>query len=175
MRQEKQQQAGAFAMQRQSRLMKQAKNLCGNDADAEDLVQETILRFIQEFGDKENLPPIPSGEAWLVRTLSNLFFGQCRKLRARVNGARDPALSMEAREADPAPAYDAITSEQFSEALGTLKPKIRETFELRAAGLTYEDIANQLGVPVGTVKKRLHDARKRLREYLQTFLTHGAP
>lgn len=163
-------------MQRQSRLMGQAMNLCGgNPTDAEDLVQETILRFIQQFGDKEDLPPAPTGEAWLVRTLFNLFIGQCRRLRAREKGARDPALSMEAREAAPAPAYDAITSEQFSEALGTLKPKIRETFELRAAGLKYEEIADRLGIPVGTVKKRLHDARKRLREYLQTFLTPGAP
>lgn len=162
-------------MQRQARLMGQAMNLCGDPNDAEDLVQETILRFIQEFGDKDNLPPVSSGEAWLVKTLSNLFFSQCRKLRTRVNGAKDPALSAEAREPAPPPTYASITSEQFSEALGTLSPKIRETFELRAAEMKYEDIASTLGIPVGTVKKRLHDARTKLREYLQTFLTPGNP
>ncbi len=155
--------------------MAQAMNLSGDPNDAEDLVQETILRFIQEFGKKDNLPPMPSGEAWLVKTLHNLFISQCRKLKARANGAKDPALSAEAREAAPAPAYDSITSEQFSEALGTLSPKIRETFELRAAGMKYEDIASLQGIPVGTVKKRLHDARTKLREYLQTFLTPGNP
>lgn len=162
-------------MQRQARLMGQAMNLCGDSSDAEDLVQETILRFIQQFGDKDDLPPVASGEAWLVRTLSNLFFSQCRKLRARVNGARDPALSAEARQAAPPPVYASITSEQFSEALGTLSPKIRETYDLRADGMKYEDIASLQGIPVGTVKKRLHDARTKLREYLQTFLTPGTP
>ncbi|WP_158623833.1 RNA polymerase sigma factor [Corallococcus llansteffanensis] len=162
-------------MQRQSRLMAQAMNLCGDETDAEDLVQEVILRFIQEFGKKEALPSVPSGEAWLVRTLSNLFFGQCRRLRTRVNGARDPALSEEARESAPAPAYEAITSEQFSEALASLSPKIRETFALREGGKKYEEIATLLGIPVGTVKKRLHDARTKLREYLQTFLLPGVP
>ncbi|NTX54912.1 RNA polymerase sigma factor [Myxococcus sp. CA039A] len=175
MRQEKQQQAGAFAMQRQARLMAQAMNLCGDETDAEDLVQEVILRFIQEFGRKENLPSAPSGEAWLVRTLANLFFGQCRRLRTRMNGARDPALSAEALDVEPPPAYEAITSEQFSEALDSLSPKIRETHDLRAAGRKYEEIATLLGIPVGTVKKRLHDARTKLREYLQTFLTPGVP
>jgi RNA polymerase sigma-70 factor (ECF subfamily) len=175
MRQERQHQAGAFAMQRQSRLMGQAMNLCGDPNDAEDLVQETVLRFIEEFGKRDILPHTPTCEAWLVKTLSNLFFGQCRKLRTQVNGARDPALSPEAREAAPAPTYETITSEQFAEALGTLSPKIRETWELRAAGKKYEEIAELLQIPVGTVKKRLHDARTKLREYLQTFLTPGAP
>jgi RNA polymerase sigma factor (sigma-70 family) len=175
MRQERQHHAGAFAMQRQSRLMAQAMNLCGDETDAKDLVQEVILRFMQEFSKKDPFPPAPIGEAWLVKTLSNLFLGQCRRLRARMNGARDLALSAEAREAAPAPAYESITSEQFSEALATLSPKLRETLKLREAGKKYEEIASLLGIPVGTVKKRLHDARTQLREYLQTFLPPGIP
>lgn len=175
MRQERQQQAGAFAMQRQSRLMGQAVKLCGDAIDAEDLVQEVIARFIQEFSKKDHFPPDPIGEAWLVRTLSNLFYGQCKKLRTQANRALDPTLRAEDQQAAPAPAYATITSEQFSEALASLSPKLRETFELRRAGKKYEEIASLLGIPVGTVKKRLHDARMQLREYLETFLPPGAP
>jgi RNA polymerase sigma-70 factor (ECF subfamily) len=141
--------------------------------DAEDLVQEVILRFMEEFGGKTQLPVVPAGEAWLVTTLSHLFYDQCSRARTRVNGAQDPALSAEAREAAPLPASGAITSEQFSEARSALSPKLRETYELYAAGKKYEDIARLLGIPVGTVKKRLHDARAQLRERLQTFLTPG--
>lgn len=175
MRQERQHQAGAFAMQRQSRLMGQAMKMCGDSDEAEDLVQEVILRFIEEFSTRDMLPQAPTCEAWLVRTLSNLFFGQCRRLRIQVKGARDPALSPEAREAAPAPTYENITSEQFAEALSSLSAKIRGTWELRAAGKKYEEIAELLQIPVGTVKKRLHGARTKLREYLQTFLTPGEP
>ncbi|WP_224371722.1 RNA polymerase sigma factor [Hyalangium versicolor] len=162
-------------MARRDRLLGQAKKLCANPTDAEDLVQEVIVRFIEEFGDKPHLPAEASCEAWLVKTLTHQFYTQCRRQRTRQNRALDPALSEHAREATPIPAYDAITSEQFSEARDTLSPKLHETYELHAAGIKYEEIARRLEVPVGTVKKRLHDARSRLRKYLQNFLKPGPP
>lgn len=153
--------------------MAKAIHLCGNATDAEDLVQEVILRFIEEFGNNPHLPAGPSGEAWLVKTLSHLFFDQCRRRRTRANGAQDPGLSEQAQEVAPPPAYDDITPEQLSEARDALSPTIRETYELHAAGTKYADIARLQGVPLGTVKKRLHSARAKLREYLQNFLQPG--
>ncbi len=163
--------AGAFATQQRAWLLAKARNMCRNATDAEDLVQETILRFIQTFERAEPLPTERACAAWLVTTLTNLFYMQCRKQRVQEQSARDPLLSEEAvvTPEPPTPgAGDTVTNEQFAQALQKLSPKVRTTFEMHAAGKKYQDIANSLGVPVGTVAKRLHDARAKLREVLQS-------
>jgi RNA polymerase sigma-70 factor (ECF subfamily) len=139
-------------------------------------VQETILRFIKAFEPVATLPSERACEAWLVTTLTHLFYDHCRKLRVRAQGAQDPLLSAEAeavQEPDSRPVYDTVSDEQFSQALQALSPKIRATFELHAAGKKYQDIAQDLGIPVGTVAKRLHDARAKLRDILQQLTTSG--
>jgi RNA polymerase sigma-70 factor (ECF subfamily) len=175
MRQEMQQQAGAFAEQRRPLLWRMAMKLCHDKDEAADLVQEAITRFIQKFGAQRSLPPVPRAEAWLVKTLSNEYINRCRRLRTQERGTRDPALSAEAREVEPPPAYASITSEQLSAARSTLTPKMREAYDLQVADMKYEDIAAELRIPLGTVKKRLHDARAKLRAYLKIFLTPGEP
>jgi RNA polymerase sigma-70 factor (ECF subfamily) len=163
--------AGAFATQHRAWLLAKARNMCRNATDAEDLVQETLLRFIQTFEKLEALPPERTCAAWLVTTVTNLFYMQCRKQRVQAQGARDPLLSEEAVvELEPAAPQsgDTLSQEQFAEALQKLSPKIRVTFELHAAGKKYQEIAQSLGVPVGTVAKRLYDARAKLREFLQS-------
>ncbi|WP_257462223.1 RNA polymerase sigma factor [Archangium lipolyticum] len=170
------QRAGEFATRYRAWLLAQAHNLCRNATDAEDLVQDALLRFIQTFGQLEALPNERSCEAWLVTTLTHLFYDQCRRRRVQAQGAKDPHLSNEvvvAHEPDSRPVYDSLTDAQFSEALQTLSPKIRATFELHAAGKKYQDIARSLGIPVGTVSKRLHDARARLREFLLRHIQSG--
>jgi RNA polymerase sigma-70 factor (ECF subfamily) len=163
--------AGAFATQQRAWLLAKARNMCRNATDAEDLVQEALLRFIQNFERAESLPNERVCAAWLVTTLTNLFYMQCRKQKVQEQSARDPLLSEEAVVAPEPPAQkagDTVTNEQFAQALQKLSPKVRTTFEMHAAGKKYQDIANSLGVPVGTVAKRLHDARAKLREILQS-------
>lgn len=167
-------QAGEFATQRRTWLLAQALNLCRNRTDAEDLVQEAILRFIQSFEKVESLPDERSCEAWLVRTITNLFTDQCRKRKIQESGAKELSLKGEADEAEePAstPAYDAVTDEAFAQGLGLLSPKIRATFEMHAAGAKYQDISRAQGIPIGTVAKRLHDARAKLREFFRRSTT----
>jgi len=169
--------AGQFATRHRAWLLAQANNLCRNATDAEDLVQDTLLRFIQNFGQLETRPNERSCEAWLVTTLTHRFYDQCRRRRVQSEGAKDPHLRNEAvvdpDEPGSRPVYDSLTDEQFSEALQALSPKIRATFELHAAGKKYQDIARSLGIPVGTVSKRLHDARARLREFLLQHIQSG--
>jgi len=171
--------AGQFVTQRRKWLLAQAMNVCRNASDAEDLVQETSLRFYQRYGEMMSPQNDRSCEAWLVTTLNHLFFDQCRRRKVQAQGAQDPHLREEAVVA-PEPSapevYDTLTNEQFAEALQALSPKIRTTFELHAAGKKYQDIALALGIPVGTVAKRLHDARTKLREVLvrPTQSTHPA-
>jgi RNA polymerase sigma-70 factor (ECF subfamily) len=168
--------AGAYAIRQRSWLLEQARRICRNETDAEDLVQESLLRFIKHFGQVESFPSERTCEAWLVRTASNLFKDQCRKRRVQAHGAKDPQLSGEAfvpQEPPSPPEYETITDDQFAQALLSLSPKNRTAFELHAAGNKYQDIARSLGIKVGTVAKRLHSARAKLHERLQAYLKSG--
>jgi RNA polymerase sigma-70 factor (ECF subfamily) len=168
------QQAGEFATQRRTWLLAQALNVCRNMTDAEDLVQEASLRFIQSFEKVESLPDERVCEGWLVTTITNLFTDQCRKRKIQESGAKELSFKREAAEAqEPASpsAYDTVTDEKFAQALSSLSPKIRATFEMHAAGVKYQDISREQGIPIGTVAKRLHDARVKLREFLKSDTT----
>jgi RNA polymerase sigma factor (sigma-70 family) len=162
--------AGEFAEQRRGRLLARARNLCRNADDAEDLVQETVFRFLLHQKAKAEPPDPRSCEAWMMTTLAHLFFGQCRKRKVQEAGAKEPSLNNELvppPDLSAEPAYDALTSGEISEALHMLSPKLRETFEMHASGKKYHEIARFFGIPVGTVGKRLADARAKLRELLK--------
>jgi len=161
--------AREFAKECRTWLLAQALNVCRNRTDAEDLVQESLLRFIQAFEKVESLPNERLCEGWLITTLTNLFKDQCRKRTIQVNNAKELSWKNEATVApEPASqsACDTVTDEEFTKALGVLSPKSRATFELHAAGMKYQDISRAQGIPIGTVAKRLHDARLKLRALL---------
>ncbi len=152
-------------MQHRDWLMGQAVTLCRNRADAEDLVQETLLRFIKAFEHSEAFPDRRTCASWLITALTNLFYDQCRKKQVQKQNARDPALNVRT-QVDPEraviPDFDTVTSEQFAQAVDTLSPPMRTTLELYAQGKKYRDIASTLGIQVGTVSKRLHDIREKM-------------
>lgn len=163
-------------MSRRTLLLAQAMKVCRNASDAEDLVQDAILRFIQTFEKVDALPDERRCEGWLVTTLFNLFYSQCRRRKVQAEGASDPRLSGE-NLVVPGPAtgvmYDELTDEQFAQAIDELSPKLRTTLEMHMDGRKYHEIAHAEGVPIGTVAKRLHDARARLKEILQRYIHPG--
>jgi RNA polymerase sigma-70 factor, ECF subfamily len=169
-------QAEEFATQCRGWLLAQARNVSRNASDAEDLVQETLLRFIQK-GEAKALPGEEHWEGWLVKTLSNLFMDQCRRRKVQERGAADPSLNAEAPvlQGPSAPSvYDTLTDEQFEHAVGeTLSPMLRDTLMMHMAGKRMAEIGRTLGIPEGTVRKRLHDSRVKLREFLQQYIPPG--
>jgi RNA polymerase sigma-70 factor (ECF subfamily) len=156
-------------------LIAQARNLCRNPVDAEDLVQETMVRFLAAFGQVSQLPNESVCANWLVTTLTNCFYDQLRKQRTRERSAVEPALQEASVEPGPPERsiYERISDEQFTSAVQTLSPVARSTFELHARGRKYKEIANELGIREGTVAKRLHDARARLRRLLEPLIQVG--
>lgn len=170
-------QAEEFARQNRGWLLAQARNLCRrNTSDAEDLVQETLLRFIQK-AELRALPDPEHWEGWVMRTLSNLFTDLCRRRKVQERGSSDPQLREEALvlEIHPIPSvYEAITDEQFGQAMReTLSPTLRDTLRMHLEGRRMAEIGRSLGIPEGTVRKRLHDARVKLRESLKGFTPAG--
>jgi RNA polymerase sigma-70 factor (ECF subfamily) len=141
-----------------------AYRLTGNDDDAYDLVQEALLRVRKGL---ETYQP-GSMEAWLSRIVTNVFLDEVRRRRRR---------PVEALPEDPerllpsSPGADEAT-ESLPADVQTALRRLPEDFRMAVVlcdvvGLSYEEIADTLAVPVGTVRSRIHRGRRLLRAALQ--------
>ena len=144
-----------------------AYRLAGNDDDAQDLVQEALIRVRRGL---ERYEP-GSLEGWLARIVTNVFLDEVRRKRRRPTSALpdDPEWVL-----PPSPAADEVStglSDDIQAALATLPEEFRVPVVLcDVADQSYEQIARALGVPVGTVRSRIHRGRRMLR----SLLTEGA-
>jgi len=142
-----------------------AYRLTGNEADAQDLVQEALLRV------RRGLSTYRPGsmEGWLSRITTNAFLDDMRRRRRRPADALpdDPDAVL-----PPAPSADVVLEstalpEEVQGALVALPADFRAAIVLcDVVGLGYAEIAESLGVPVGTVRSRIHRGRALLREAL---------
>jgi len=142
-----------------------AYRLTGNDDDARDLVQESLLRVRRGL---ETYQP-GSLEGWLARIVTNVFLDEVRRKRRRPVQAlpENPDLVLPASAAADEVAAAAGLSNEIQHALSTLPEEFRVPVVMRdVADRTYEEIAGSLGVPVGTVRSRLHRGRRMLRTAL---------
>ena len=142
-----------------------AFRLTGNDDDAQDLVQEVLLRVRKGL---ETYRP-GSLEGWLSRITTNTFLDEVRRRRRRPvdrlpeNPDRAMPPSMAADDALAA----AALPDDVQSALRGLPPDYRAAVVLcDVVGLPYQEIAVALDVPVGTVRSRIHRGRAMLREVL---------
>jgi RNA polymerase sigma-70 factor (ECF subfamily) len=141
-----------------------AFRLAGNDADAQDLVQETLLRVRRGL---ETYQP-GSLEGWLARIVTNVFLDEVRRRKRRPA----EALPDEPERVLPAtPAADEASealSDEVQVALAALPDEFRVAVVLcDVVGLGYDEIAESQGIPVGTVRSRIHRGRRLLREALR--------
>jgi RNA polymerase sigma factor (sigma-70 family) len=142
-----------------------AYRLTGNHDDAQDLVQEVLVRV--QRGLATYRPG--SMEGWLSRIATNAFLDDVRRRKRR---PLDLAGDDIERMTGGAPSADeVIATEQLpddlQDALRTLPEEYRAAVVLcDVVGLTYEEIAASLAVPVGTVRSRIHRGRAQLRVVL---------
>lgn len=134
-------------------LLRYLRRLTGHAATAEDLMQET---FVQALRAPERLDAVVSPKAWLFTIARNLGLNSLRarrKTQPLVEAIAAPETAVDPRREDLLAAIAALPNDQ------------RETLELRLREeLSYAEIADVLGIPVGTVRSRLHIAVKRLRD-----------
>jgi RNA polymerase sigma-70 factor (ECF subfamily) len=148
-------------------LLRVACTLTSRPADAEDLVQDTLLRAYQAIARFDGGHP----RAWLLTILRNTHINRNRRRRpellddqvaaldrlADVGGAEGPEGLVVGS------AFDAVVTN----ALNALPDRYREIVTLvDIDGLSYAEAAEALGVPEGTVMSRLHRARARMRQRL---------
>lgn len=142
-----------------------AYRLTGNREDAQDLVQEVLVRV--QRGLRTYRPGSLRG--WLSRITTNAFLDEARRRTRRPAVALpdEPDLVLPAAP-DAAEAADAQRlPDHVQDALAELPEAYRVPVVLAdVVGLPYADIADQLDVPVGTVRSRIHRGRLALREAL---------
>jgi len=146
-----------------------ARWLMRNDADAQDAVQEAYLRVIRFAGGFRGEDP----RAWLLKVVRNVCYSQLGRGRRDADQPfdemRDPPPEGASPEADSIRACDAETVRR---ALEKLPLEFREALVMREMQqLSYREIAQTAGVPIGTVMSRLARARTRLRRLLCRGLT----
>ena len=158
-------------------LYRYGLRLTRNDKDAEDLLQETFLRAFR-FWDKYQKGS--NCKAWLFRIMKNLFLNRVdKKKRAPDQTSLDDTeewylysqlkdFGPEAAKEDPANIFELKDwGEQIREAIDRLPDDFREPIVLfDGEGLSYQEIAELLDVPIGTVRSRLNRARKKLQKEL---------
>jgi RNA polymerase sigma-70 factor, ECF subfamily len=147
-----------------------AYRLLGHEQDALDVVQEAMLKAFSALGDFDGRSGF---RTWLLRIVTNtaLDWGRRRKRRpslrvgdgdGKANG-HEPAI-----DDDPGrQMYQQDLRRVLDQALNRLTPALRATFVLFAElGLSYKEIAETQGVPIGTVMSRIHAAREKLQAAL---------
>jgi RNA polymerase sigma factor (sigma-70 family) len=142
-----------------------AFRLTGNADDAQDLVQEVLLRVRKGL---ETYRP-GSLEGWLSRITTNTFLDDVRKRRRRPVDPlpENPDWILPPTEAADVTLADSALPDDVQSALRRLPADYRAAVVLcDVVGLPYQEIAGALDVPVGTIRSRIHRGRAMLREAL---------
>ena len=157
-----------------------ALRMTRNPADAEDLLQETFLRAYRGF---PNFREGTNLRAWLYRILTNTYINSYRArqrrpeqtqlnevedlyLYKRLGGLEAASLGRSAEDE----LMDLFSETEVKEAMESLPESFRMVVLLAdVEGFSYKEIAEMLGIPIGTVMSRLHRGRKSLQKSLHQF------
>lgn len=139
-----------------------AISLCHNRTEADDLVQETLIRAwnnLSNFEEGTNL------KAWLFTILRNNFYNGLRKQKHQTEYAR----AMDAGQFVVQPTQDkSLEFNDVMRVLGDLPPDQREALILvTVENMSYEEVATICACPIGTVKSRVNRARARLEALME--------
>ena len=150
-------------------LLRVARRITGDPTDAEDLVQETLMRAYRAIDRFDGRHP----RAWLLTILRNTWRNMNRRARPHLFDSEEDILSVAAGGADgrggaEEQVLDRVLDAELARALQDLSHKHRAAIVLvDIDGLSYQEAADVLAIPPGTVMSRLHRARKRLRRRLE--------
>jgi len=153
------------------RLYRLAWRLTGHKAEAEDLFQELLIKAYSKLDD---LIKIEEPASWLSRVMYNMFIDEKRRYaRRRMHTVEEGQMSGDGLQGLPGPDDPVRDNErmekmrQLDAALSELSDEHRQIVLLHdTEGYKLTEIHELMGIPVGTVKSRLHRARTRLREIL---------
>lgn len=133
-----------------------AKSLCKDAILAEDLVQETYVKALASRDSFDGL----NLSAWLTTILKNYYFSLARKSKRETD---DPEGFLTERLVSPDDAAASLEAKEGLEAFEEISEDQREALRMIANGDSYEEAAAVTGVPIGTIKSRVHRGREALK------------
>lgn len=138
-----------------------ALTLTKNKDDAADLLQDCMVRALtykDKFKENTNF------KAWVYTIMRNTFInGHRRNKRGReVMNTVEANLQTAAITSPPESPLGAVRAKEINEMIDSMDPAFGHPFKMHVAGFKYDEIADEMGIPVGTVKSRIFQARKRL-------------
>ena len=155
-----------YLVANQKPLWQSAFYLTKNEDDASDLTQSVFLKALcnfEKFTDSTNLG------GWLYTIMRNLFINQCRS-------ADQVRISRSDKEYETAPndlmygttesADSRCTMQDIEHAIDILNKEYSIPFRMYVSGYKYQEIADKMNIPLGTVKSRIFIARKKAQAYL---------
>lgn len=146
-----------------------ALKLTADNEDAEDLLQETFLKALKykdKFQEKTNL------KAWLYTIMKNTFINNYRrKVRKKtiIDNTDDDYFVNSTKQQSPLSPESEYNFKEIKKTVESLNDECRIPFKMHNEGYKYKEIADELKMPIGTVKSRIFLARKKLTEALKDY------
>lgn len=146
-----------------------ALSLTANKEDAEDLTQETFLKVLdneEKYVDNTNF------KGWVFTIMRNIFINNYRRIvrnRTIIDTTDDLyhlSLPQDSGIDSPECSYGVG---EITEVINSFSEEFRKPFSMYVAGYKYNEIAEEMNIPLGTVKSRIFFARKRLQEILADY------
>lgn len=161
-----------YSLSQMTRSLKPfALKLTKDSEDANDLLQETLMKAFKnkdKFADGTNL------KAWLYTIMKNTFITNYQKMVRRgtfidttdnLHFINSSSIKIESK------VYSDFALKDINAAIDKLRDVYKTPFMMYFRGFKYHEIAERLEIPIGTVKNRIHIARKQLKEQLKTYST----
>ncbi len=153
----------------QNNMMNFALTLTSNREEAKDLLQETTLRALD---NKEKYYENVNFKGWVFTIMHNIFVNNYRRV-VRSQTMIDQTENLYHLNMPQDSGFDspegAYTVAEIVKVINNFSDEYRLPFSMHVSGFKYEEIAQQLGLPIGTVKSRIFFARKRLQELLADY------
>ena len=145
----------------QHKLLPFAYRLTNNVEDAKDLIQETAMRA---YSNKEKFETGTNFKAWVTTIMRNTFINIYRKKKNRATSSEpaDSYVFVNENHAVDNSAHSNMTMVELDGIMRSLDNIYRKPFQLFFEGYKYEEIAENMSLPIGTVKSRIFFARQKL-------------
>ncbi len=160
----------SYSVAQTSRTLKPfAMRLTRDSDDANDLLQDTVLKaftYREKFTDGTNL------KAWLYTIMKNTFITNYQKLMRKktfVDSSEDLLFLNSVAHSTQNTAYSTFALNDINKAMATIEEAHSVPFMMYYKGFKYHEIAEKLNIPIGTVKNRIHLARKQLKTLLSMY------
>lgn len=145
-----------------------ALNFTRNSEDAQDLMQDTLLKALRY---KDNFEDGTNFKGWLYTIMRNIFINNYKrkKLQKTFTDGTANQFFLNTSKVSEDTVNRKVNEKDINKAITGLAYEYRTPFQMFMDGYHYDEIANAMAIPMGTVKSRIFHARKRLMSELKEF------